>query len=225
MSAPASPLETTVMFHVGPVPITQPVVTTWILMAVLVGVAALSTRRLSLRPGRWQAVLEVVVHTLESQISETIQAPGRTYLPLLGTLFLLVLTCNLSGLLPGVRAPTAHLETTGALAAIIFLSVHVYGVRRKGLLGYLRGFAKPTVLMLPLNIVSEITRTVSLMIRLFGNIMSGEFIIAIVVSLAGLFVPIPLMALELLTGVIQAYIFTVLATVFIGAAVGDIEGG
>ncbi len=124
-------------------------------------------------------------------------------------------------MLPGVEAPTAKLETPAALALIVFVSVHFFGVRSRGVLGYLAHFAEPKLIMLPLNILSEITRTFSLMIRLFGNVMSGEFIIALVLSLAGLFVPIPFMALEILLGLVQAYIFTVLATVFIGAAIGD----
>jgi len=127
--------------------------------------------------------------------------------------------------LPGIEAPTGKLETPAALALITFVSVHFFGVRARWSFGYLASFAEPKLIMLPLNILSEITRTFSLMVRLFGNVMSGEFIIALIVALAGLFVPIPLMALELLVGVVQAYIFTVLATVFIGAAVEPAERG
>ena len=144
-------------------------------------------------------------------------------MPLLGTLFIFLVTANLSGLLPGVEAPTSKLETPAALALIVFFSVHYFGIRAKGLRGYLASFAKPKLIMLPLNILSELTRTFSLMLRLFGNIMSGEFIIALIVALAGLFVPIPLMALEILIGIVQAYIFTVLAAVFIGAAADTFE--
>src|SRR5208337_5654243 len=128
-------------------------------------------------------------------------------------LFIFLLTANLSGILPGVEAPTSKLETPAALALIVFISVHYYGVRERGWRAYLASFAKPRLVMLPLNILSEITRTFSLMLRLFGNIMSGEFVIALVVALAGLFVPIPLMVLEILIGIVQAYIFTVLAAV------------
>ena len=118
-----------------------------------------------------------------------------------------------------MEAPTARIETAAALAAVVFVSVHFYGIRARGLLGYLAGFAQPKLIMLPLNLLSEITRTLSLMVRLFGNVMSGEFMIALVLALAGLFVPIPLMALELLLGLVQAYIFAILAGVFIGAAI------
>jgi F-type H+-transporting ATPase subunit a len=180
---------------------------------------------LQLRPSHWQAVLEILVTTIEDQIAATMQTAGRPFVPLLGTLFVFLVCANLSGVLPGVKAPTASIETAAALALIVFLAVHVYGLRRRGLRTYLGSYAKPAIIMLPLNVLSEITRTFSLMVRLFGNILSGEFVIATVLALAGLFVPIPLMALEILIGVIQAYIFTVLAAVFIGAGIGSIERG
>lgn len=216
----ASPLSSLVLFHVGPVPVTRPVVTTWVIMLALsLGSWAL-TRRLGSRPSRRQAALEAVVVGVLGQIGEVIGKDARPYLPLLGTLFIFLVVSNLSGVLPGVEAPTGKLETPAALALTVFFAVHYFGVRAQGPLGYLKSFAQPKLVMLPLNIVSEVTRTFSLMVRLFGNVMSGEFVIALVVGLAGLFVPIPLMALEILVGVVQAYIFSVLATVFIGAALG-----
>jgi F-type H+-transporting ATPase subunit a len=219
----SSPLTTTVVFHAGPIAITRPMVTTWAIMAVLTLGSWLVTRRLDRRPDRMQAVLEIVVTSILGQIEEISRKDARRLLPVLGTLFIFLVAANLSGVLPGVEAPTAKLETPAALALIVFLSVHYFGVRAQGLLGYLGSFAKPKLILLPLNILSELTRTFSLMVRLFGNIMSGEFIIALVVAVAGLFAPIPFMALEILVGLIQAYIFTVLATVFIGAAAGDGE--
>jgi F-type H+-transporting ATPase subunit a len=221
----SSPLASIVIFRLGPIAITRPVVTTWAIMAVLIVVSWMVTRRLDRRPDRIQAVLEIAVTGILGQIEEIIRKDARSLLPLLGTLFIFLVVANLSGVLPGVEAPTAKLETPAALALIVFVSVHYFGVRARGFLGYLASFAKPKVIMLPLNILSEVTRTFSLMIRLFGNIMSGEFIIALVVALAGLFVPIPFMVLEILLGLIQAYIFTVLATVFIGAAIRDGERG
>lgn len=218
-----SPFELGVVFRIGPIPVTEPVVVTWAIMIVLALGSFLATRRLALRPGRRQAALELLVLALKSQIDEIVPDGGATYLPLLGTLFIYLFCANASGLLPGVHAPTAHIETPGALAVIVFMAVHVAGMRRRGVWGYLREFAKPTFLLLPLNVLSEVTRTFSLMVRLFGNVMSGEFIIAIVLGLAGLLVPLPLMGLELLTGLIQAYIFTTLAAVFIGAASGATE--
>jgi F-type H+-transporting ATPase subunit a len=216
----ASPLASVVVFHLGPLAVTRPVLTTWVIMLVLTVASWASTRRLALSPSRRQAVLELLVSGIESQIEEVTRGNARLLLPLLGTLFIFLLAANVSGVLPAVQAPTAHIETPAALALIVFLAVHVFGVRARGLLGYLGSFAQPKLIMLPLNVLSEITRTFSLMVRLFGNIMSGEFLIALVLALAGLLLPIPLMALELLIGVVQAYIFTVLAAVFIGAAVG-----
>lgn len=222
---PASPLTSTVLFHLGPVAITRPVVTTWVIMLVLTAACWRATRRLQIRPNARQAVLEILVTGIVGQIEDVIGKDARPFLPLLGTLFIFLAVANLSGVLPGVEAPTAKLETPAALALIVFFSVHYFGVRARGFGGYLASFAEPKLVMLPLNILSEVTRTFSMMIRLFGNVMSGEFIIALVVALAGLFLPIPLMVLEILVGLVQAYIFTILATVFIGAAVGNVEKG
>ena len=216
-----SPLTSTVLFHLGPIAITRPVVTTWAIMLALAVVCRLVTRRLKMQPDERQAVLEIIVTGIEQQIEEVIRKDARPFLPMLGTLFIFLVVANLSGVLPGVEAPTSKIETPAALALIVFFSVHYFGIRSRGLGGYLASFAEPKLIMLPLNILSEVTRTFSLMVRLFGNVMSGEFIIALVVALAGLFVPIPLMVLEILVGIVQAYIFTVLATVFIGAAVGS----
>lgn len=217
----ASPLASTVLFQFGPVGITRPVVTTWGILAALTLGSWLATRGLGPHADRRQAVLEIVVGGILKQIEEVLRKDARPLLPLVGTLFIFLVTANLSGVLPGVEAPTARLETPAALALIVFFSVHYFGIRARGLTGYLAHFAKPKLIMLPLNVLSEVTRTFSLMVRLFGNVMSGEFIIALVLALAGLFVPIPFMVLEILMGIIQAYIFTVLATVFIGAAIGN----
>jgi F-type H+-transporting ATPase subunit a len=220
-----SPLGSVVLFHLGPVPVTRPVVTTWAIMALLSLGSWAMTRRLGVRPGRRQAVLELVVAGIAAQIKDVTGTESRPFLPMLGTLFIFLAAANLSGVLPGVEAPTGKLETPAALALIVFVSVHYFGVRARGALGYLASFAKPKLIMLPLNLVSQVTRTFSLMVRLFGNVMSGEFLIGLIVALAGLFVPIPLMALEILVGLVQAYIFTVLATVFIGAAIGSVDQG
>jgi F-type H+-transporting ATPase subunit a len=220
-----SPLASTILFHLGPVAVTRPVVTTWAIMAVLTLASRLVTRRLDLHPDRRQAVVELIVTGIAGQIEEVMRKGARPFLPLLGTLFIFLVAANLSGVLPGVEAPTGKLETPAALALIVFVAVHFFGMRAQGFLGYLASFAKPKLIMLPLNLVSEVTRTFSLMVRLFGNVMSGEFVIALVVALAGLFVPVPLMALEILIGLIQAYIFTILASVFIGAAVDRVEQG
>lgn len=216
-----SPLAMKTVFTIGPVPVTGPVVVTWALMATLVLAGWLATRALTLRPSRYQAVLELIVGAVEEQIQGTVRAAPKPYVPLIGTLFLFILTANWSSMIPGIEPPTAHIETDAALGLIVFLAIVYFGVRARGVGGYLKTFAQPSIVMIPLNIVETFTRTFSLIVRLFGNVMSGVFIIGIVLSLAGLLVPIPLMALELLVGAIQAYIFTVLAMVFIGSAVSE----
>lgn len=217
------PLSTHTLFHIGPVPITSVVVTTWAIIAVIVIAVWLGTRRADVVAGRWQAVLEFVVETIGNQIREVVLREPGPYIPLVGTLFLFIVISNLSAMVPGVSPPTAHLETDAALAGIVFLSVHVFGVATHGMRKYLAGFVRPSFLMLPLNLLGEITRTFSLMVRLFGNIMSHEIVIGVVLALAGLIIPLPLMALAIVIGIVQAYIFTILATVFIGAAVETTE--
>lgn len=217
----ASPLESHVLIVIGPAPITKPVATTWGIMVALTVGSWILTRKLTPRPSRTQAALELVVETIAGQIRETMDADPRRYLPLIGTLFLFLLVANWSSLIPGVEPPTATLETDAALALIVFGATLWFGVRTLGAKAYLATFASPSILLAPLNIVELFTRSFSLMVRLFGNIMSGVFVIAIVLSLAGLLVPIPLMALEMLTGAVQAYIFGALAMVFIGSATRD----
>jgi F-type H+-transporting ATPase subunit a len=216
-----SPLTLEPLFHIGPAPITEPVVVAWAVMALIVGFAALSTRRLALAPSRTQAAVEILVSTIDDQISGTRQADPAPFRALIGSIFLFTLISNWSSLVPGVEPPTAHIETDAAMALIVFVATIAWGVRSRGLGGYLATFAEPSWVMIPLNIVEQFTRTFSLIVRLFGNVMSGVFVIGIVLTLAGLIVPIPLMALDLLTGTVQAYIFAVLATVFIASAVGE----
>lgn len=216
-----SPLESIVLFQLGPIPITQAVITTWAIMALLVSGAFALTRQLSLKPTRRQAAIELVVATLDTQIEETTSAKPAPYRSFIGTLFLFILVANWSSLLPGLEPPTANLETDGALAILVFLSVIWFGVRAGGVRGYLKSFAAPNIVMIPLNILESVTRIFSMFVRLFGNVMSGVFIVGIVATLAGLLVPIPLMALDLLTGLVQAYIFAVLAMVFIAGTVED----
>ncbi len=216
-----SPLARVILFHIGPVGISQAVVTTWVIMVVLVISAILLTRRLRLIPTATQATLELIVETVDSQIRDTMQAEPAPYRAFIGTLFVFIFVANWSTLTPGVAPPTARLETDLGLAILVFVAVIWFGIRSGGVGGYLSTFATPTPLMIPLNLVESITRTFSMFVRLFGNVMSGVFVIGIVLSLAGLLVPIPLMALDLLTGAVQAYIFAVLAMVFISAGLPE----
>ncbi len=218
-----SPLASVPLFHLGPVPITEAVVATWAIMALLTLGGFLVTRQLSVVPSRTQAAFEPVVDMVDGQIRDTMQAEPTPYRAFIGTLFAFIFVANWSSLVPGVQPPTAHLETDAALALLVFLAVIWFGVRAGGVRGYLATFASPSVLMIPLNFIESITRTFSLLVRLFGNVMSGVFVVGIVLSLAGLLVPIPLMALDLLTGAVQAYIFAILAMVFIAGAIGEVK--
>jgi F-type H+-transporting ATPase subunit a len=196
------------------------IVFTWAVMALMVGGAWLITRRLSADTAisRWQNLLEVLVDGMRQQIREIAQRDNRAFLVFAGTLFLFILTANLLQIVPGYVAPTASLSTTTALAICVFVSVPLFGILSRGLLGYFKQYVRPTVLMLPFNVLGELSRTLALAVRLFGNIMSGTKVAAILLSLAPLFFPIIMHALGLLTGVIQAYIFAVLAMVYIASA-------
>lgn len=218
-----SPLETAIFFHIGIVPLSRTVVTTWGLMVVLTVASLILKRSLRVDAGGWQVMIETIVVGIEEEIAALLNRDAAPFLPLLGTLFIFLVIANLSGIVPGITAPTASIETPAALASIVFLSVHFYGVRMQGLGPYLKGYLKPNPVMLPFNILSELTRSFSLAMRLFGNIMSGELVVAIVVALAGLLVPIPFMAFGILVGLVQAYIFSVLAAVYIGGGLGSIE--
>ena len=216
-----SPLSSIALFSLGQVPITGGIVVTWAIMAVLVLGSILVTRRLSPVPSTTQATFELIVETVDSQIRDTMRVEPAPYRAFIGTLFVFIFVANWSSLVPGIEPPTAHIETDAALALLVFCAVIWFGIRAAGVGGYLATFASPNPIMIPLNFVESLTRTFSLLVRLFGNVMSGVFVIGIVLSLAGLLVPIPLMALDLLTGAVQAYIFAVLAMVFIAGAIND----
>ena len=216
-----SPLSSVALFHLGPTPITAGVVATWAIMAVLVLGSIFATRRLSLIPSKLQAAFELIVATVDGQIRDTMRVEPAPYRAFIGTLFIFIFVANWSSLLPGIEPPTAHIETDAALALLVFGAVIWFGIRAGGVRGYLATFASPNPIMIPLNFIESLTRTFSLLVRLFGNVMSGVFVIGIVLSLAGLLVPIPLMALDLLTGAVQAYIFAILAMVFIAGAVSE----
>ena len=196
------------------------IVFTWAIMALLALGSWLVTRRLSsgLARSRWQDGLEIVVTGIERQIGEVGLRQPRRYLPLVGTLFLFVATAALLTIVPGYDPPTASLSTTAALALCVFVAVPFYGVRAQGWRGYLRTYVEPTVLMLPFNLISELSRTLALAVRLFGNMMSGAMIVAILLTITPFLFPIVMTALGLLTGMVQAYIFSVLATVYLAAA-------
>jgi F-type H+-transporting ATPase subunit a len=210
----------------GPVKLNATILFTWLVMALLVGGSWLVTRRLSSgeRLTRGQNLLEVLVEMLRNQIREIGQQDPMRYLVFIGALFLFILVCNLLSVVPGYIPPTASLSTTTALALCVFFAVPFYGIRRLGLGRYLRQYLQPSPIMLPFNIIGELSRTLALAIRLFGNAMSGVLIVGVLLVIAPLFFPVIMQLLGLVTGVIQAYIFAVLAMVYIASAT-QIQGG
>jgi F-type H+-transporting ATPase subunit a len=211
----------------GPFKLNATIVFTWGLMIVLVLGARLITRRLSteLQRSRWQNLLEIVVIALESQIREVGLREPRKHLGFLGTLLLFVAASALCTVIPGFEPPTGSLSTTVALALCVFVAVPSFGIAEQGLRSYLASYAEPTVVMLPFNVISEVSRTLALAVRLFGNMMSGAMIIAILLTITPFLFPVVMTVLGLLTGMVQAYIFFVLATVYIAAAVGVRKSG
>lgn len=193
------------------IPIRDTVVSTWVMIALILGAAALINWR---KP----TALEMLVDFLVDLISGIIGRPAAPYLPLLGTLAIFIAAANVIGVVPFLISPTRDLNTPLALALVVFFSVHYYGVRSKGMVRYFKEMASP-VFLLPLEIIGQLTRTLSLTLRLFGNIFSAELIVAIIFALVPLFVPLPLIGLGIFTGLLQAYIFTALAAVYIGAGI------
>ncbi len=218
----ANPLNDPVMLSVGPVSITISVVTTWVIMAGVTTVGTLVSQ-LSKRNTLAQEGLMALVDVINQEVSSALGVPAARLLPFLGSLFVFVAAANLSSLVPGAEAPTARPETTAALALIVMGAVQVIAVQRHGFRGYFNHFLQPYPLFLPLNILGEFTRVLSLMMRLFGNMMSHGVVIAILLSIVGFLVPIPFMALGVMIGLVQAYIFTMLASVYIAAAIQEEE--
>jgi len=197
------------VFKVFGIPVYDTVISTWVMMALVVAGAIFVGRR---QP----AALEMVVDFLNDMVSDVMGRPAEPYLPLLGSLTIFIAVANVIGIVPFVVNPTRNINTPLALALIVFFSVHYFGVRAKGVLGYFKSLASP-VFMLPLEVIGQLSRTLSLTLRLFGNVISTELVVAVIFALIPLFVPLPLVGFSMFTGVLQAYIFTVLAAVYIGA--------
>ena len=209
-----------IVWRIGAIAINETLLFTWLVMALLVVGSWLVTRRLSTaeRPPRWQNLLEVLVSGMRDQIrGVSHQDPGQ-YLPFVGTLFLFIAVANILAVVPGYRPPTASISTTTALAICVFAAVPLFGIGARGFAGYMRQYLRPTPLMLPFNIIGELSRTLALAVRLYGNIMSGALIAGILLGFAPFFFPVLMQLLGLLTGMIQAYIFAVLAMVYIASA-------
>jgi F-type H+-transporting ATPase subunit a len=208
-----------VVFTVGPLQVTSTVVYTWIIMAIVSVLFIVLGRRLKVRPTRFQNALEWGVEALDSLIQGLIPHQSRIFLPIVGTLAIFIAAANLGGLIPGLRSPTTDLNTPLALAIVVFFSVHYYGIRAKGIIGHLRHYVEPIFIMLPIEIASELARTMSLTFRLFGNILGEEIVIAVLFLILPVLIPVPMMLFSIFTSLIQAYVFTMLTVVYISGAV------
>jgi F-type H+-transporting ATPase subunit a len=220
--ASANPL-TPAFFHLGRFPISETVVTTWGLMAFLFLVSWLSTRRLKLEPGPWQVTLEGIVSAIQSAIEAVLPDYSLNILPFVASLWIFLVVANLTGIIPGLHGPTADLSTTAALAVLVFLSVHWYGIRIHGFRRYMRHYIEPNPILLPFHIVSEISRTAALAVRLFGNIFSLEMAALLVLLVAGFLVPVPVLLLHIVEALVQAYIFGMLALIYIAGGIQSLE--
>jgi len=208
-----------VVFTIGPIEITSTVVTTWLIVAFLGVASYLIGRSLKVRPGVFQNILEWVVESIDGLLQSMIGEGSRFLLPFVGALAIFIAIANLTGLIPGLKAPTTDINTPLALALIVFVSVHYYGIRHRGLLGHLKRYVEPIFLMLPIEIASEVARTISLTFRLFGNMMGEEIVVSILFLVLPLLVPVPMMIFGIFTGFIQAYIFTILTITYLAGAV------
>lgn len=211
------------LFHLGALSLGRTVLTTWGIMALLALASWLLTRRLRLDPGPLQVAVEGVVEAIHAAVGEVLPRRADVVFPFVATLWLFIGTANLSGLVPGVHAPTGDLSATAALAALVFFSVHWFGVRIEGSRRYLRHYLSPSPILLPFHVIGEITRTLALAVRLFGNMMSLEMAAFLMLLVAGLFAPVPLLMLHIVEALVQAYIFGMLALIYVAGAIQSLE--
>ncbi len=211
--------DTIVYWKWGVFELSATLVYTWVVMGLLLVISWLATRKITSGPdiSAWQNLLESVVDYMRDQIREVMQDNPDRYLPFIGTLFLFIVIANILDIVPGYHPPTGSMLTTGALAISVFFAVPVFGIERNGFKGFLKHYIQPSVFMLPFNVIGELSRTLALAVRLFGNIMSGTMIVGILISITPFFIPVVMELFGLLIGVIQAYIFAILATVYIGS--------
>jgi F-type H+-transporting ATPase subunit a len=207
------------VFSIGPVHITDTVLTTWLVMAIITIICYLSTKKLSIKPSIFQEVLEAVFGAMEKTVKDVLPVDPWLAVPILGTFWILIGFSNLTGLIPGLKTPTADPNTTFAFAVVSYSMTHVFGIATQGLKGYLLHYKEPTWILMPFHLMAEFTRTLALAVRLFGNMLSGEMIAAILLGIMGLIAPIPFDLLHIVIGLIQAYIFGVLTLVFIAGGI------
>ncbi|MDO9269896.1 MAG: F0F1 ATP synthase subunit A [Methylobacter sp.] len=212
-------MENEFVFSIGPVVIVTAVITTWGIMLVISVIAWLTTRHLEMLPGKLQTTVEGIVAAIDEAISAVAPEHGRLILPFIATLWLFLIIANLIGLIPGLHSPTRDLSVTSALAILVFFSVHWFGIKTQGLKNYLHHYLSPSPILLPFHIISELTRTLALAIRLFGNIMSLEMAAMLVLLVAGFLAPIPILMLHIIEALVQAYIFGMLALIYVAGAI------
>ena len=212
-------MESETIFSIGPVSITGSILTSWAIMLIIALFAWFCTRHLRQTPGSLQAAVEGIVQTIENAILAVAPEHGRQIMPFIATLWLFLVVANLAGLIPGVHSPTRDLSITFALAILVFLSVHWFGIRTQGIKNYLRHYLTPSPILLPFHIISEITRTIALAVRLFGNIMSLEIAAMLILLVAGFLAPVPILMLHVIEALVQAYIFGMLALIYVAGAI------
>ena len=207
------------IFSIGPVVIKNTVIITWFVMAFIIIASYLITRRLSIKPGVFQEIFEAIIESAEKTIKDTLPVSPWTVIPFITTLWIFIGASNLIGLIPGFMTPTSDINTTVAFAIISYSMMHVFGLKTMGLKNYLKHYTEPSWILLPIHFLAELTRTIALAIRLFGNMLSGDMIAIILLGIAGLLVPIPFALLHIVIGIIQAYIFGILTLVFIAGGI------
>ncbi len=213
--------DSIILWQSGFITLNATILFTWLLMLALVLISKLITRKLStgIKISNWQCILEIIVMTIKNQLEETGLIQPEKYIGFIGTLFLFIFSANFLIIIPGYEAPTASLSTTTALAISVFVAVPLFGIKERGIMNYIKSYFKPNIIMFPFHVISEITRTLALAVRLFGNMMSGSMAVGLLLSITPLLFPTVMMLLGLLIGTVQAYIFSILATVYITSAI------
>lgn len=211
--------ETNIVFNIGPLEITRTVVTTWGILFGIWMLLCLLGRRLRNDPGRLQTLIEGIVLAQEEAIAQVVPGEERRLLPFIGGLWIFLVLANLLGVVPGLTSPTADLSATVALAILVFMSTHWFGLRSQGLSSYLAHYLRPSPILLPFHVIGEITRIVALAVRLFGNMMSLEMAALLILLVAGFLVPVPILALHIIEALVQAYIFGMLALIYVAGGI------
>ncbi len=216
-------LSANIVFKFGPITITETIITSWVIIIIFGLIAWLTTRNLQIKPTGFQVMLEGITLTIESSLNAVAPKHTKQLLPFIGTLWLFLVIANLSGLIPGIHSPTRDLSATSALAFLVFLSTHWFGITQHGLKKYLHHYLSPSPILLPFNLISEVTRTVALAVRLFGNMLSLEMAALLILLVAGFLIPIPILMLHIIEALVQAYIFGMLALIYIASGLESLQ--